>query len=293
MVQQNDVPFYQQIHYNTIADGQFHCASRASESLLEPWDDKPSSLRSYLQEVKKQKMHWRATSHKSTVTVSVTSNYHWVHPFDMSSLLKSTSTCKQKRVDWFLTQFSTTSSLKQSKQVLLFPEALCVWTGSRRRSSLLHLKSSCAAPPWRHWTQTCNHTRFSRRWKITLSGLWSNGWSNRYANPRLIINWVQGSLHGSRLPPASSALVRQQIEAYEGIGAIFGEGYQVTDGTSEKNHFNLTATWSMLMLQHSFSQHNCVSQTQQLVPAPLFTLFTALKHPVLQTSPLWCHQRHI
>lgn len=64
----------------------------------------------------------------------------------------------------------------------------------------------------------------------------------KYANPRLIINGVEGSLQGSRLPPASSALVRQQIEAYEGIGAIFGEGYQVTEGTIErkKNHVNHT-----------------------------------------------------
>lgn len=75
----------------------------------------------------------------------------------------------------------------------------------------------------------------------------------KHANPRLIINGVEGSLQGSRLPPASSALVRQQIEAYEGIGAIFGEGYQVTEGTIEKKITSITqltfiATWSLLML---------------------------------------------
>lgn len=54
------------------------------------------------------------------------------------------------------------------KRALLFPEALCVWTGSRRRSSLLHLKSSCAAPPWKRWTQTCKHTQ-SQRWSAGKS----------------------------------------------------------------------------------------------------------------------------
>lgn len=52
MVQQNNVPFSQQVDYITPAEGQFHCGSSESESLLVPWDDKPSSLKSYLQEKK-------------------------------------------------------------------------------------------------------------------------------------------------------------------------------------------------------------------------------------------------
>lgn len=50
-------------------------------------------------------------------------------------------------------------------------------------------------------------------------------------NPRLIINRVQSLLHGARPSPPRPALVRQQIQTYEGIGAVFGEGYQVTTET--------------------------------------------------------------
>lgn len=54
---------------------------------------------------------------------------------------------------------------------------------------------------------------------------------------RLIINRVKGPLHCARLPPPRPTLVRQQIEAYEGIRAIFGEGYQVTAGVHHHNEF--------------------------------------------------------
>lgn len=53
-------------------------------------------------------------------------------------------------------------------------------------------------------------------------------------NSRLIINRVQGPLHGAGLPPPRPALVRQQIETDEGIRAVFGEGYQVTEDTQDK-----------------------------------------------------------
>ncbi len=52
-----------------------------------------------------------------------------------------------------------------------------------------------------------------------------------YLNSRLIINRVKGPLHRAGLPPPRPALVRQQIEADEGIRTVFGEGYQVTEGT--------------------------------------------------------------
>lgn len=61
---------------------------------------------------------------------------------------------------------------------------------------------------------------------------------HRYAKlKRLIINRVEGPLHRAGLPPPRPALVRQQIEADEGIRAIFGEGYQVTAGVRHHNQF--------------------------------------------------------
>lgn len=91
-------------------------------------------------------------------------------------------------------------------------------------------------------------------------------WPNSYANPRLIINGVQGSLHGSSLPPASSALVRQQVEAYEGVGAIFGEGDQVTEGRSKKkknfqsHSSRFIASWFMMMFQSAFPNSNMIQR---------------------------------
>lgn len=48
---------------------------------------------------------------------------------------------------------------------------------------------------------------------------------------RLIVNGVQRLLHRGGLSLARAALVGQQIQPYEGIRAVFGEGDQVSEDT--------------------------------------------------------------
>lgn len=69
--------------------------------------------------------------------------------------------------------------------------------------------------------------------------------SKYYSNLRLIINGVKGPLYRARLPPPCPALVRQQVEADEGIWTVFGEGYQVSGDTRDK-----TASLQMLPGAH-------------------------------------------
>lgn len=76
-------------------------------------------------------------------------------------------------------------------------------------------------------------------------------------NPRLIINRVKSPLHRACLPPPRPTLVRQQIEAYERIGAVFGKGYQVAEDTQDK-------TVSLTLSKHKLFGLVCVNTDESL-----------------------------
>lgn len=143
--------------------GVFYYVRWGSWIFLKPWDDKPSSLKSYLGEKMKKKniktLKWTVYSWEKSLGAA----YHWVNPFDISSPLKSTSTCKKRRKEYFGTVIRTDSAARsRNVQELPSPKALCVWTGCSLHSSLLHPAFSCGAPPWKHWTQICKDTDFTQ-----------------------------------------------------------------------------------------------------------------------------------
>lgn len=90
--------------------------------------------------------------------------YHCVHPFEISSPLKSTSTCNFKQKGERKLSLRTRRSARdglycrtliirarnRKLEDLPFPKALYVWTGCSLRSSLLHPEFFCGAPPSKH-----------------------------------------------------------------------------------------------------------------------------------------------